>query len=95
MPQVTVRIPRLLAQVTDGRERVTVEATTVRDAIDGLLSKFPQLRVHVFDEQGEVRRHVMLFHGEDHVRSEEELARPIEPGDVVTVLQAVSGGAQS
>jgi len=88
----TVRIPTVLAQVAGGATEVAVEADTVRGALDSLFVAYPQLRVHLFDESGEVRPHVALFHNGRTVRSDDRLAAPLADGDVVTVLQAVSGG---
>ncbi len=39
--------------------------------------------------QGAIRPHVSLFHNEEAVRT---LTGPVDEGDTVTVLQAVSGG---
>lgn len=92
MVPATVRIPSLLAQVGDGRTVISVEAATVMGALEALFSQLPQLRVHVFDESGGVRPHVALFHGDHTVRGPHGLAAELASGDVVTVLQAVSGG---
>lgn len=92
MAAATVRIPSLLAQVGDGRMSIPVEADTVSGALDALFAVLPQLRVHVYDETGEVRRHVAIFHNGSNARDAKRLAAAIAGGDVVTVLQAVSGG---
>jgi len=92
MPSVTVRIPAVLAQVGDGRTAIPVEAGTVGGALEALFAVLPQLRVHVFDESGGIRPHVALFHQGRTVRGVAGLAGPVAYGDVVTVLQAVSGG---
>jgi len=92
MAAVTVRIPSLLAQMGDGRTSIPVEAESVSGALDALFGVFPQLRVHVFDESGAVRRHVAIFHNGRNSRTSAALAGAVAPGDVVTVLQSVSGG---
>jgi molybdopterin synthase sulfur carrier subunit len=92
MSAATVRIPSLLADVGDGRKEVSVEAGTVGEALDALFAALPQLRVHVFDETGSVRPHVSVFHDGLAARDAAGLASPLQPGAVVTVLQAVSGG---
>jgi len=92
MAPVTIRIPTLLAQVGDGRTAIPVEAGTVAGALEALFAVLPQLRVHVFDESGGVRPHVALFHQDHTVRGAAGLAAVVVAGDVVTVLQAVSGG---
>ena len=92
MAEVTVRIPSLLAELADGRPEHSVEGATVGGALAALFERFPQLQVHVFDESGEVRRHVSCFHNGRHARSAEAHAVRLADGDTVTILQAVSGG---
>jgi molybdopterin synthase sulfur carrier subunit len=92
MAAVTVRMPSLLADVGDGRTAVAVEADTARGALDALFAALPQLRVHVFDEAGEIRPHVALFHNGRSVPGSGDLDAPVAAGDVVRILQAVSGG---
>lgn len=92
MVPVTVRIPSLLAQVGDGRTTIPVEADTVAGALDALFALLPQLRVHVFDESGAVRPHVAVFHQGRSAREARRLGAALSPGEVVTILQAVSGG---
>jgi hypothetical protein len=91
MPAAVVRIPRLLADVGDGRTEIPVEADTVAVAIEALFATLPQLRVHVIDESGGVRPHVSVFHDGRRVDAR-RMADPVAEGAVVTILQAVSGG---
>ena len=44
------------------------------------------------DETGALRRHLNLFVNESHMRDRGGLDTVLEPGDVVTILAAVSGG---
>ncbi len=92
MASATVRIPSLLADVGDGRTEVPVEAATARGALDALFGALPQLRVHVFDEEGAVRPHVALFHNGRSLGDDAGLDTALGEGDVVRILQAVSGG---
>lgn len=91
MPTVVVRIPRLLADVGDGRTEIPVEADTVAAAIEALFTALPQLKVHVTDETGGIRPHVSVFH--DGLRVDaQRMGHRVADGTVVTILQAVSGG---
>lgn len=92
MPAAVVRIPSLLAEIGDGRKEISVQASTVGGALEALFRDLPQLRVHVFDETGSVRPNVSVFHDGRAARDAKQLAAPLDPGAVVTVLQAVSGG---
>ena len=52
----------------------------------------PPLYRNVCDETGTVRRHVNVFVNSDNVRDRDGLDTALAPGDVVTILPAVSGG---
>lgn len=92
MARVMVRLPRLLAGLIEGGPTVSVEAETLSGALDELVRQYPVLKVHLFDESGELRRHVLCFHNEENTRWLESLDRPVAAGDVITIIQAVSGG---
>ena len=47
---------------------------------------------NVCDETGAVRRHLNVFVNADHMRDRDGLDTTLAPGDVVTILPAVSGG---
>ena len=92
MGEVEVRIPSLLARLLNGNSIVCVEAETLSGALLQLVRQHPELRVHLFEENGELRRHVLCFHNDENTRWLTDLNRPIRVGDVITIMQAVSGG---
>ena len=61
-------------------------------ALDELERRHPALHRSICDETGAVRRHVNLFVNTSHVRDRDGLDTALAPGDVVTILPAVSGG---
>lgn len=90
----TVVLPTLLRPVVGEDRRPTVEADTVRGALEALFDRYPGLRVHLFDEQGQLRRHVLCFvDGEPTRLVGEDPA--LRPDSEVTILQSVAGGARS
>lgn len=90
--KIEVSVPGLLRDCTGGRNRFELEAETVSGAIEALFAAYPLLRVHVYDEAGEVRRHVLLFYNDDNIAWMESLDVPLRAGDKLHVFQAVSGG---
>jgi len=88
---VTVKFAPLLAGVV-GAPEVRVEAQTIAGALDALVRAHPSLRVHLFDESGRFRQHVLCFHNRTNTRWLDRLDVPVAPGDTLTLLQAVSGG---
>lgn len=91
MARLTVRLPAVLLVVT-GTRRVDVEAATVGEALEELLALHPHLRVHLFEEDGAFRPHVLVFHNDVNVRWRPGLDAAVADGDELTIMQAVSGG---
>jgi len=89
MADVRVTIPSMLAALVHGERRFTVAGDDLREVVDGVFERHPELRVHLLDERGAVRPHVMSFHNDTGLRS---LEGPVGEGDTLTFLQAVSGG---
>ena len=89
---ITIRIPGALRAYCGGASELTLSAPSVRAALDELARLHPSLYSSVCDETGTVRRHVNLFVNSSHVRDREGLDTALMPGDVVTILPAVSGG---
>jgi molybdopterin converting factor small subunit len=92
MASATVELPEMLAAILGGVRTVGVEGKTCRAALEDAFRKHPSLRVHVLDERGALRKHVLCFHNGENTRWTDTLDRPLADGDTITILQAVSGG---
>ncbi len=84
-----VIVPSQLRGYTDGASEVSAEGATLDDVLRDLDRKFPGFRFRVIDEQDRVRRHVILFVGEERC---DDLRREILPGVAVQIVGALSGG---
>jgi MoaD family protein len=89
---VTVHIPGPLRDYCDGARELLLSAESVRTALAELERRYPALYRGICDETGRVRRHVNVFVNSSNVRDGEGLDTALVPGDVVTILPAVSGG---
>ena len=92
MPKVTIELPGPLRSLLHAPPRIVVQAETVRDALDLLIEQLPGARVHLFDETGSFREHVLCFHNETNTRWIESIDAPVRQDDTITIVQAVSGG---
>jgi molybdopterin converting factor small subunit len=89
---ITIRIPAALRIYCTGDSELSLSAASVRAALEHLEQSHPSLYHSVCDETGSVRRHVNVFVNTAHVRDRDGLETALIPGDVVTILPAVSGG---
>ena len=90
--EITVSLPSLLRPFAGGQGEVMARGTTLEEVLANLFSRFPLLRRHLQNEDGQLREHVNLFLNDQNVRWLDDPAAPVQAGDTLTVLQAVSGG---
>lgn len=89
---VRVRLSRSLLMFWEGAPEVELDASTVAEAISGLEARFPGMRRRVLDDQGRVRRHVLVFVNADNVAGQAPADVRLSAGDTLHILPAVSGG---
>ena len=89
---ITVLVPAPLRAYCGCPPAIMVSASSVRAALAEIERVHPALHRSVCDETGAVRRHIGLFVNKHHVRDLEGLATALAPGDVISILPAVSGG---
>ena len=91
-PAITVRYPGTLREYVRGASKLQVAAADVRGALLRLERDHPELHRNICDETGKVRQHLNVFVNSENVRELAGLDTKLAPGDVVTILPAVSGG---
>jgi len=82
----------MLANVLGGVRRLDAQGDTWPQALEDAFRKLPGLKVHVFDETGKLRQHVLCFVNDVNTRFEEGADETLRDGDRITIMQAVSGG---
>ncbi len=69
-----------------------VAGATLSEALDGAFAESPLLRTYVLDDQGRLRKHVIIFINGEPSRDRTTLSDPLGAGDEIYVFQALSGG---
>ena len=89
---VSVRIPTSLRTYTDGESEVNAEGATLAEVLEDLDAKFSGIKARILDDNGELRRFVNVYVGNDDVRFLENLATATPDGSQISVIPAVAGG---
>ena len=69
-----------------------VEGVTVRAVLDVVFAQNPRLRGYVLDDQGALRRHMIIFVDGQQIGDRENLSDRVRPAGEIYVMQALSGG---
>lgn len=88
-----MKIPTQLRTLTGGEAELNVaEASDVRDLLGKIGAKHPDLTERLLDDNGEIRRFVNIYVGDEDVRFLDGLNTALESGSQVSILPAVAGG---
>lgn len=69
-----------------------VRGDTVRQALEAVFDENPMLRSYIVDDQGRLRKHVVVFIDGEMVEDRDGLSDAVEPTTELVVMQALSGG---
>lgn len=91
---ISIVLPHALTPYARGTGTLVLDApcSTVADALAVVAERFPAVTDRVLTEQGEVRRHVNVFVGDESIRFMDGLETTIRDGATITIVPAVSGG---
>jgi molybdopterin converting factor small subunit len=81
----------LIHAVGDARH-VWVDASTLSELIRNLQNQFPLLRPLVWDDQLQLRKHIMIFLNDQSLHWLDDPDPALKEGDTLSIVQAVSGG---
>jgi molybdopterin converting factor small subunit len=87
-----IRVSNVISYYTDKQTQFEVAGSTALEAVQDAVQKYPQLKFHVFDSDGNLRRHINLFVNEVHVKELNGNETPVGEKDVVRILAAAAGG---
>jgi molybdopterin converting factor small subunit len=89
---IKVHVPTMLRECCGGVSELPLSASSVRVVLCQLEERYPTLYRSICDETGAVRRHINVFVNKSHMRELEGISTELAPGDIVTIMTAVSGG---
>lgn len=92
-PSVRVRLPSVLRPLAGGRPELHGEGATVGEVLRALGREHPELCHRLLDDDGRLRRYVTFFLNGEDVRHAGGADAAVAPGDELTVVPALSGGA--
>jgi molybdopterin converting factor small subunit len=89
---VKLRMPPILRPQVGGTREVEASGATLRDVLDDLTGRFPGVRDHLLDGDGNLNRFVNVYVRNEDVRLGDGLDTTVDDGETVIVLPAMAGG---
>lgn len=88
-----IMIPTPLRQYAAGQSAVEVPGSTVGEAVQALLGSHPELRKHLYNDQGKLRAFVNLYVNDEDIRYLQKEATSLKEGDNISIVPSIAGGA--
>jgi sulfur-carrier protein len=93
MPQI--QIPSPLRQYSGKQASVDVPGTTVGEALAGLVSQHPDLKRHLYADDGKLRAFVNVYVNDEDMRYLQKEATVLKDGDTISIVPSIAGGGCS
>jgi molybdopterin converting factor small subunit len=87
-----IHIPTPLRQYAGKQTDVEVKAGSIADALSGLVAKHPDLRRHLYTEEGKLRAFVNVYLNDEDVRYLQKEATAVKDGDTISIVPSIAGG---
>jgi adenylyltransferase/sulfurtransferase len=71
---------------------VDVSGTTVGEAMNALVAQHPELRKHLYTDEGKLRAFVNLNLNDEDIRYLQKEATALKDGDNISIVPSIAGG---
>ena len=88
-----IYIPTPLRQYAGRQDAVDVHASTISDALAALTSSHPDLKRHLYTDEGKLRAFVNLYLNDEDVRYlADKESTAVKDGDHLSIIPSIAGG---
>jgi molybdopterin converting factor small subunit len=87
-----IHIPTPLRQYVGKQSTVEVTGSTVGEALTALIEQHPELRRHLYTEDGRLRAFVNLYLNDEDIRYLQKEATVVNAGDNISIVPSIAGG---
>ncbi len=87
-----VLLPMPLRPYAENQRSVDVQGSTVREALEDLVQRYPRLRPHLMREDGALQPYVHLFLNGEDIRNLQGLDTPLPQQAELRLIPSIAGG---
>jgi len=89
---VTIYIPTALRRYTDGSGEIQLSGKTVGEIFSNLVENHPDLKHHLYTEEGSLRNFVSVYLNDERVPQMDGQETPVSEGDSISIVPSIAGG---
>ena len=88
-----IHIPTPLRVYSNKQDTVSVSATTVGEALEKLTATHPDLKKHLYSDEGKLRSFVNVYLNDEDIRYlPEKNATRVNEHDALSIIPSIAGG---
>jgi len=87
-----IHIPTPLRQYAGKQPAVDVKAATIGAALTELVAQHPDLRRHLYTDDGKLRAFVNIYLNDEDVRYLQKDATAVKDSDSISIVPSIAGG---
>jgi adenylyltransferase/sulfurtransferase len=88
-----ILIPTPLRQYAGKQDSVEAAGATVGEALAALTGMHPDLKRHLYNDEGKLRSFVNVYLNDEDIRYLSKDATPLQDGDTLSIVPSIAGGA--
>ena len=89
-----ILVPTPLRQYAGKQAAVEVPAGTVGEALSALTSAYPDLRKHLYNDEGMLRAFVNVYLNDEDVRYLQKDQTAVKDSDTLSIVPSIAGGGR-
>jgi len=89
---IKIIIPTALRQFAENRDSVKLSGQNIGELLDNLMQEFPNMKKHLYSEDGKIRNFVNIYVNDEDIRYLEKSETRLKKGDVISIIPSVAGG---
>ena len=88
-----ILIPTPLRQFADKQDSVEIGGSTAGEVLSGLTTRFPDLKKHLYNDEGKLRSFVNVYLNDEDIRYINKEASPVKESDTLSIVPSIAGGS--
>jgi molybdopterin converting factor small subunit len=87
-----ILIPTPLRPYAEKKDVVEVAGSTAGQVLAALTSRYPDLRRHLYTDDGKLRAFVNFYLNDEDIRYLQQENTPVKEGDTLSIVPSIAGG---
>ena len=90
-----INIPTPLRKFADNKSSVNHDGGTIHQVINNFAMENPEIRNHLFDNDGNLRRFIRIYLGDIDIKTLDNEKTSVKEDTVINIIPAIAGGVNS